>query len=379
MSGLSETDPTLLACPDRFAYTDPEALAAELELFFGRRWVMVGRGAEMPSSGDYLTVDVAGENVIIVRQEDGGLRAMLNVCRHRGARILLDGQGSCPRMIRCPYHSWSYGLDGALVGAPNLRDSVGPAQASLGLQPVAVRERYGCLFVNLDMDGVSFEDDIDSQFRDRFGSADALHDWQLEWLLSGRRIVYEVASNWKHVVENFMECYHCSSIHPELVAIVPEFRGGIASQAKPIGQGADLAPELDGFTIDGRPGLGSLPNLGEERQRTYYALTLLPNTFVNLFHDNVVLHHFMPKAVDRTEVVCDWLFAPEMLEGDPDLEPIIELFDVVNRQDFEACERVQLGATSRTYAHDNVLVPAEHHLRRLHDEVREALGDRWHW
>ncbi len=367
-------DPSLLPCPDRSWYTDPEFLAAERRAFFARRWMLVARGGELPEPGDFITADVAGESVIVVRQHDGALRAMLNVCRHRGARILLEGAGSCPRMIRCPYHSWSYGLDGSLLGAPNLRDAVGPAQSRLGLQPVSAHEAHGCVWVNLDSTPADFDAEIGAQLRERLGSDAVLAGWELERLFTGREIRYVVAANWKLIVENFMECYHCASIHPELVAAVPEFRGGVASQALAVGHGSALGPESDGFTVDGRAGLPTLPGLGETQQRSYYAITLFPNAFLNLFDDHVVLHRFTPIAPDRTEVVCDWLFSPEALAAQPDIEPTVELFDRVNRQDFEACERCQLGASSRLYAHDNVLVPAEHHLRRLHDELRAALA-----
>jgi glycine betaine catabolism A len=370
---LSESDPKLIPCPDRSGYTDPEILRAELAAFFARRWMLVGRGSEIPRTGDYLTANVAAESVIVIRQADGSVRAMLNVCRHRGARILLDEHGSCSKMVRCPYHSWSYGLDGALLAAPNLRESVGSAQASLGLQPVTVHEQYGCLWVNLDPHAKSFHDDIGAQMRDRLISDEAISRWELERLVIGREIRYDVAANWKLVVENFMECYHCSSIHPELVAVVPEFRAGIASQAQPVGHGAALSPDLEGFTVDGRAGLPPLSRLDDSQRRSYYAITLMPNAFVNLFDDHVVLHRFTPLAADRTEVVCYWLFAPEALVEQPEIGPTVELFDIVNKQDFEACERCQLGAESRIYAHENVLVPAEHHLTRLHDELRAAL------
>ncbi len=374
MAALSESDPTLVACPDRSWYTDPAVLRAEQESIFARRWVLVGRGSELPDPGDYVTVEVSGESVIVVRQPDGAVRGMLNVCRHRGARILLDEHGSCPRMIRCPYHSWSYGLDGTLVGAPNLRESVGPAQARLALQPVAVREAHGCLWVNLDRDPEDFDDDVNAQLRERLGSDGALAGWELHRLVTGRQIRYDVAANWKLIVENFMECYHCASIHPELVAVVPEFRGGVASQSQPVGHGSALGSEAEGFTVDGRAGLATLPGLHDRQQRAYFAITLLPNAFVNLFDDHVVLHRFTPLAADRTAVVCDWLFAPEALAAEPEIGPTVELFDRVNRQDFEACERCQLGAASRLYADDNVLVPVEHHLQRLHDMVRAALA-----
>ena len=374
MAALSESEPTLIACPDRSWYTDPAVLDAERTAIFARRWVLVGRGSELPDPGDYVTVEVAGESVIVVRQDDGAVHAMLNVCRHRGARILLDAQGSCARTIRCPYHSWSYGLDGALLGAPNLREAVGPAQARLALQPVAVHEAHGGLWVNLDADPESFDADIGVQLRDRLGSDAALGGWELERLITGRQIRYEVAANWKLIVENFMECYHCASIHPELVSVVPEFRAGVASQAQPIGHGSPLSAAADGFTVDGRAGLATLPRLDDPQRRAYFAITLLPNAFLNLFDDHVVVHRFTPLAVDRTEVVCDWLFAPEALAAQPDIDPTVELFDRVNLQDFEACERCQLGAMSRVYAHDNVLVPAEHHLQRLHELVGAALA-----
>jgi Rieske 2Fe-2S family protein len=374
MATLSEPDPRLVPCPDRSWYTDPAVLDAERARIFARRWVLVGRGAELEGPGSYLTADVAGESVIVVRQGDGTVRAMLNVCRHRGARILLEPHGTCRRTIRCPYHSWSYGLDGSLLGAPNMREAVGDAQLRLGLQPVRVHEAHGCLWVNLDAGGPSFDQDTGAQLRARLGSAEALARWELERLTTGRRIVYAVAANWKLIVENFMECYHCSSIHPELVAVVPEFRDGIASQALPVGRGSPLRTDAAGFTVDGRAGLPALPALHERDRRSYYAITLMPNSFLNLFDDHVVLHRFTPVAADRTEVVCEWLFAPEALAAQPQIEPTVELFHRVNRQDFEACERCQLGAASRAYGHDNVLVPVEHHLAGFHDEIRQALA-----
>jgi glycine betaine catabolism A len=373
MATLSKTDPQLVAGPGRSWYTDPAVLDAERAQIFARRWVLVGRGAELDRRGAYLTAEVAGESVIVVRQADGGVRGMLNVCRHRGARILLDRHGACRRTIRCPYHSWSYGLDGTLQGAPNMRETVGDARAALGLQQVRVHEAHGCLWVNLDEGAPAFDEDIGAQLRARLPGEESLAGWELERLIDGHRVVYDVAANWKLIIENFMECYHCASIHPELVSVIPEFRDGIASQALPAGHGSPLRDDAGGFTVDGRPGLPALPGLSPHEHRSYFAVTLMPNAFVNLFDDHVVLHRLTPVAVDRTEVVCEWLFAPEALAGAREIGPTVELFDRVNRQDFDACERCQLGAASRIYEHDNVLVPVEHHLSAFHDEVGAAL------
>jgi glycine betaine catabolism A len=374
MATLSESETGLVPSLDRSWYTDPAVLDAELERFFGRRWMLVGRAAELESPSAYLTAEVAGESVIVMRQDDGTVAAMLNVCRHRGARILLDQHGSCGRALRCPYHSWSYRLDGSLLGAPNMRDAIGDARSGLGLQRVRVHEAHGCLWVNLDPHARAFDEDTGAQLRARLQDDETLAHWELERLTTGHRIAYQVSANWKLIVENFMECYHCASIHPELVSAVPEFRDGIASQALPVGHGSALREDADGFTIDGRQGLPALPGLPEDARRKYYAITLMPNTFVNLFDDHVVLHRFTPLAVDRTEVVCEWLFDPDALAAQPEIGPTVELFDRVNLQDFEACERCQLGAQSRIYGHDSVLVPAEHHIAGFHDEVRAAVG-----
>jgi Rieske 2Fe-2S family protein len=228
--------------------------------------------------------------------------------------------------------------------------------------------------VNLEVDGVAFADDVQPQIRARLGDDDAIAAWELERLVTGRRIVYDVAANWKLLVENFMECYHCATIHPELVDVIPEFRKGVASQAQGPGYGSPFGEDIEGFTVDGRAGLTPLPHVREEDQRRYFGMTITPSAFVNLVGDHVIIHRIVPVAEDRTTMVCDWLFTPEALAGEPNIDPSVELFDRVNRQDFEACERCQLGATSRAYAHGGVLVPSEHHIEQFYEAVRAAVS-----
>jgi glycine betaine catabolism A len=376
MAAVREADHQLLPTLDYSWYVDPPRFAAEQRAIFARRWILVGRSSEITEPGAYLTVMVGGDNVIVARQEDGGVAAMLNVCRHRGARILLDDHGTCKRTIRCPYHAWSYGLDGSLRGAPNLREWVGDEQGSLGLQRVAVHEQYGCLWLNLDPDGISFDQDVGEQIRARLGDIEKIDAWELDRLQTGRRITYDVAANWKLIIENFMECYHCTSIHPELVEVIPEFRGGVASQANGPGYGSSWGEKIDGFTVDGRSGLEPLRNVAEDDLRRYYGMTITPTALINLIGDHAIIHRIIPLAVDRTTVVCEWLFSPETLAASADIDPTVELFHRVNLQDFDACERCQLGAASPTYAHHGVLVPTEHHLERFYAEVRSAVtGD----
>jgi Rieske 2Fe-2S family protein len=370
---LSTDRRQLIPTLERSWYTDPTVFDAEQRLIWARRWILAGRSSDIAEPGTYLTVEVAGESIILVRREDGAASALLNVCRHRGARIFLDERGTCRGAIRCPYHAWTYGLDGALRAAPNIRDWVGDDRDELGLQRVRVHEQHGCLWINLADSAASFDDDIGTQIRQRLGKED-IEGWGLDRLITGRRIVYDIAANWKLLVENFMECYHCASIHPELVNVIPEFRKGLGTQSHGPGYGASLGEGIDGFTFDGRAGLDPLSQLDEDDRRRYFGITVTPSAFINLFGDHVIIHRLEPVAVDRTRLVCDWLFEPTTLASDVDIAPSVELFDRVNQQDFDACERCQLGATSRIYSHESVLVPLEHHLEGFYTEVRQALA-----
>jgi Rieske 2Fe-2S family protein len=372
---VPETEPPrLLPTLAGEVYTDPAVFAREQASFFARRWILVGRADEIAAPGAFITANVAGESVIVIRRGDGEAAGFLNVCRHRGARMLLEERGSCGKVIRCPYHSWSYALDGTLQGAPNLREwALGDERRELALQGVAVHEQHGFLWVRMAGER-SFADDIGRQLHARLGDAEMLAAWRIDRLRTGRRIVYDVAANWKLIVENFMECYHCATIHPELVDVIPDFRSGRGSQSFGPGYGSELGARAAGFTVDGSAGLPTIPTVAAEDARRYYGMTLKPSALLSLVGDHVIAHRIEPLEAGRSRVVCDWLFEPETLARDHDIGPTVELFDRVNRQDFDACERCQLGAASRAFQGGGVLVPVEHNLRTFHDEVRDALA-----
>jgi glycine betaine catabolism A len=184
-----------------------------------------------------------------------------------------------------------------------------------------------------------------------------------------------VAANWKLIIENFMECYHCATIHPELTEVLPEFADGLAAQYF-VGHGAQFGEEIQGFTVDGSDGLDRLPGVSDDQDRRYYAITVRPQVFVNLVPDHVILHRMFPLSPSRTVVECDWLYLPDVVAGGRDLSHSVELFHRVNQQDFDACERCQLATDSRVYADGGVLVPSEHHIAGFHDWVRARLTDR---
>ncbi|WP_250005849.1 aromatic ring-hydroxylating dioxygenase subunit alpha [Actinoplanes sp. M2I2] len=354
------------------SYTDPSIFAREQEAIFERMWFCAVRGGDVGTPGAFRTVQVGRENVLITRSADGRARAFLNVCRHRGARICVEESGTVKRTFKCSYHAWAYGLDGTLVAAPNLVKMPDVDRVEYGLSAVHVREWLGYVWVCLAGEPPSFEQDVMGACVERLGDLDAIDRYALPELEVGRRIRYDVAANWKLIIENFMECYHCSTIHPELVHVLPEFAGGYAAQYY-VGHGAEFGRDVAGFTVDGSPGVTPIGTIAAEQDRRYYAITIKPQVFVNLVPDHVILHRMYPLAVDRTIVECDWLFLPAVLASGVDLSRSVELFDRVNRQDFEACERCQPSMASRAYARGGVLVPSEHHIGAFHTWVTDRL------
>jgi Rieske 2Fe-2S family protein len=355
------------------AYTDPGTFALEQQRIFERMWFCAVRAADLGAPGSFRTVQVGRESVLVTRARDGSVRAFLNICRHRGARLCTEESGQVKRAFQCAYHAWTYGLDGTLVAAPNLTRMPDIDRTAYGLLPVAVREWLGYVWVCLADDPPSFESDVIAAATERLGDPEAIGRYQAEQLAVGRRIRYDVRANWKLIVENFMECYHCATIHPELTDVLPEFAGGYAAQSY-VGHGAEFAEEVQGFTVDGSPGTVRIPGVSAEQDRRYFAITVRPQVFINLVPDHVIVHRMYPLAVDRTVVECDWLFLPEVVEAGTDLSRSVELFHRVNTQDFDACERCQPAMGSRGYAHGGVLVPSEHHIGEFHGWVTDRLA-----
>ena len=368
---------TLLATLGGAHYTNPEIFAAEQEHVFEAMWFCAARSTDMAGPGQFKKVQVGRESVLLVRGRDGMLRAFLNVCRHRGAQLCTEAEGEVKRNLRCPYHSWTYGLDGRLTAAPNLGTLTDEAGAPIdryryGLVPVALTEWLGYAWVCLAEDPPAFDDVIAETTR-ILGDVDAIDRYGIGALDVGRRIVYDVKANWKLIVENFMECYHCATIHPELVDVLPEFSRGLAAQVN-IGHGAEFGSEVGGFTVDGSAGFDRLPGITDEQDRRYYAMTVKPTVFINLVPDHIIFHRMFPVAADRTIVECDWLYTADVVAAERDVSHSVELFHRVNQQDFEACERTQPAMASRAYRNGGVLVPAEHHIAEFHEWVVSRIG-----
>jgi Rieske 2Fe-2S family protein len=358
-------------------YTDPAVLELENERIFERQWVYVGRADEIPAPGRFLRRAVGRESVIVVRGRDSVVRGFLNVCRHRGARLCSADEGDAGRTIRCPYHAWTYGLDGALISAPNWKAMDTVDRAGFGLHEVAVQVWEGLLWVNLSDEPASLDAQLRPQIEARLADLAKLGRYALGELKLGARVRYEVAANWKLIYENFQECYHCGTIHPELVQTIPQFRSpAIGTDGYDPG-GYPIADELSSFSLTGRTVLPRLPHLLPEDDRLFYGMVVRPNCFISLVSDHVIVHRFEPVAPDRTIAVCDWLFPADVVDSaDHDVSDAVALFSRVNDQDFAAAQWCQPNMSSRAYRRGGVLVPSEQtQIGVFHRWYRDALGE----
>jgi Rieske 2Fe-2S family protein len=194
--------PTL---PGRY-YTDPAIFEREKREIFEKQWLLVCRAEDVPAPGRFVRATAGNENVIVVRGRDGELRAFLNVCRHRGASLCLTDAGDVGRSIRCPYHSWTYRLDGSLMSAPNWRSMATVDKAGYGLHPVTLAEWHGLVWLNLAENPLPFDEQVWGQLDYRLGGDRAkFARYDLAGLAAGRRVDYTVAANWKIIQENFQE------------------------------------------------------------------------------------------------------------------------------------------------------------------------------
>jgi len=322
--------------PGRYYY-EPAIYDQEQEQIFARMWICVDRAEALPNPGMYLTVTIGHESIIVIRAKDGMLRAFLNVCRHRGARLCTEAVGQLKGSIQCRYHAWTYGLDGRLLGAPNILNASQFDRLAFGLLPVALEVWEGFIWLNLAEDPPPIATQVNEPIIERFGSYAPFARYGIGQLKIGKSIDYDVHANWKLIVENFMECYHCASIHPELVEVLPEFSTGLAAQYY-VGHGAVFGSDVAGFTVDGSAGFGTLPGITAEQDRRYYAITVKPTVFINLVPDHIIFHRMYPMSADRTVVECDWLYTPDVVATGRDVTHSVELFHRVNQQDFDACE-----------------------------------------
>jgi Rieske 2Fe-2S family protein len=327
-------------------YTSPAILAEETERIFAQSWICAGRSSRVPNRGDYFLRTVSGESVIIVRGSDNELRALYNVCRHRGTRICAESSGHFSETIQCPYHAWTYTTDGRLIGAPHMQDAEGFDKRDYPLHSAALAEWEGFIFVNIA--------EHPEPFNEWFAPLIARFErFNLSTLRVGHSVLYDVHANWKLVFQNYSECLHCPMIHPELSTVLPYQSGANDLIEGPfLGGYMEITAPNDSATLSGRA-CGRLVNAEltvDDRRRAYY-YSIMPNLLLSMHPDYVNYYLITPVSADRTLVESEWMFSAEN-EGDPAFNPTdaIGFWDVTNRQDWNIVTASQVGISSRKYA-----------------------------
>ena len=327
------------------AYLDDAVLAWERTHLFAKAWVCAGRADDLATVGARRAADAGDDAVLLVRGEDGMLRGFYNVCQHRAHELARCGETGHQPSIRCPYHGWSYGLDGALLSTPHFDAPAGFDRARHGLVPVPIVEWHGWVMVNASGDAAPFGEFLD-------GVEPHVADHEPQRLVVGATRSYEVAANWKLLIENYQECFHCPNIHPELCQVSPPRSGEnyLGHEGFWVGGWQDLMPHAVTMSLSGASPTVPLRRLRGVATRRIDYIGLLPNMLVSLHPDYVMTHRLTPIAAGRTAVECQWLFAPEAADHPRfDASFAVDFWDLTNRQDWAACESVQRGLSSRGY------------------------------
>ncbi len=325
-------------------YTSPALFLEEQERIFAHRWLCIGREDLIGGPGAYLVQEIGRDSVILLRDRAGELRAFHNVCRHRGTRICEAPSGQFGASIQCPYHAWTYGLDGRLIGAPSTADLEGFDREDYPLLPVGVATWEGFVFINMAVHPEPFE----AAWEPMLGR---FTRFNLPSLKAARTIDYDVRANWKLLFQNYSECYHCGPVHPPLSRLTPPTSGENDLVEGPFTGGFMLLNRgSESLTMSGRSCGHIVGELLEDDLNRVYYYAIFPNMLLSLHPDYVMFHTLWPRSTDRTRVSCTWLFHPDTL-GDPGFTPGdgIEFWDMTNKQDWHICEQSQLGIESRAY------------------------------
>lgn len=341
MSRVENMEATL----HRDLYLESSWFAKERENIFFNQWFCVGRDEDLATAGSYRAIELAGESIILVRGNDNGIRAFYNVCRHRGCQLIDSTkadqrQGQFQANIRCPYHSWTYQFDGRLHHTPH----VDIEKDKHGLHAIRLERWGGFIFLKPGSDAATLAEQL--------GPIPArIRRYPLEQLVAGWATDYHVAANWKVILENYNECYHCAGVHPELCGIVPEFRrnGGANLDWE---AGIPQKPGTNTFTVNGTTSRPPFPGLSEVEKERHFGELVYPNLLLSLSMDHAAMFILWPTGPESTRIECRLLFYPDTRNlPDFDASDAADFWDLVNKQDWDICERVQRGMHARPFRH----------------------------
>ena len=355
---------------DQAFYSDPSVYARDIERVFMREWLYAGHASEIPKPGDYFLFEVAGESVIVVRGDDRVIRALVNVCRHRGSRVCYETRGNTS-WFACPYHGWTYDLRGELKAArqmPKDFDKSGFALAAIHAE----------LFHGLIM--ISFADQPESLDTARRSLDAALAPFGIERARVAHKEKYWIDANWKLAVENYVECYHCAPAHPEFseshsiqrpkernIKLMEALKlsaeaAGVSSAEISHGGGAAGTPGVSfyydryalfpGYVTGSQDGKPVAPLMGDIKCFDGGASNLVLGAlnFFLFYSDHGVVYRFIPHGIQTTECEIIWLVNEDAEEGvDYDIERMVWLWSVTTEADKLIIEKNQQGVNSRYY------------------------------
>ncbi len=350
-------------------YSRPDVFDADVLSVFNARGLCAGHLSSIPGIGDWFLFEIASESIIVVRDGDAAIRGFLNVCRHRGSLICTKSSGSSMRFV-CPYHAWTYDLDGSLVGTPGACDDSPPQTTSL--REVSTRVAGGLVFVCISERPPEFE-----RAAVTIQAALEPHGWGDARI--AHREAFQIDANWKLAVENYQECYHCDAVHSLFprshATALPDDQAGewrVRARSRLSGMGIDI-PEVHGWplshsseivecyhdallpgfvsgTVDGRPA-SRLMGQFLDYNGGFTLLDVGPLSFFLAYSDYGVMFSFNPQGPQRTLMDVTWLVGKDSIEGhDYYVDHLTELWVHTSKEDKVAIERVQRGVVSNFYS-----------------------------
>jgi choline monooxygenase len=334
-------------------YTDPGFLEAERTRIFGRTWQAVGRASSIAAPGSFFACEITGEPAVVARGSDGRLRAFSNVCRHRGA-VMAEGEGQAS-VIRCPYHAWTYSLDGRLLGTPEFEGVEDWDRSRVCLPEFAVETWGPFVFVNLDRDAAPLREVLGA-IPAEIAAIGCPFD-QMRW--SYRRD-YTVECNWKVYIDNYLEGYHLPAAHPGLMRELDYSQYRVETFRY---YSSHIAPIHPRSTGEAR----RYEFAGAGRRALYY--WIFPNFMLNIYPDNLSSNIILPLGIDRTLTIFEWFaWSGEVQQA------TIDFSDEIQREDIRLCESVQRGLRSRNYNQGRFSVKRENGVHHFHGLLWEFLA-----
>jgi choline monooxygenase len=350
-------------------YRDPSVLEVEQSRIFARTWQLAGHISQLPKPGSYITVQAGAEPVLVLRDDEGELRAYRNVCRHRGSR-LVSGSGDCGKAIRCRYHGWTYRFDGKLIGVPEGRSISGLQKSELGLLPARVEVVSGLVFVNLDIRAAPLAEQV-------AGLGERLDRWGLEHLKVKREKPTTQPANWKIVVDNYLEGYHVPIAHPGLMRLLDYKRYEVELHDNWLWYDAPLRDKPSGNRLERiyQRMVEPMPHLSEDDRRVWHYIFIYPNTTIDLYPDQVGIWRIAPDGPLRSaDLALTLLPRHAGLRTRAAQYANRKVNELVSDEDADLVANQQAGLETRGFE-PGPLSRREAALGWFADKVRADLGD----